>query len=168
MKIVLVVAVAENGVIGRDGTMPWHLKSELGHFRRLTLNHPVLMGRKTYQSIGKPLKDRTNIVLTRKAGEAAPGLIWAASLEEGLALARADAERRGVDAVMVIGGNDVFARTLPLADRLEFTRVHAAPEGDVVFPPLDLTQWKETRREPHKRGTGDDYDFTVLTYERVR
>ena len=168
MKIVLVVAVAENNVIGRGGALPWHLKSELGHFRRLTLNHPVLMGRNTYLSIGKPLKDRTNIVLTRKAGAAAPGLIWAASLEEGLALARADAERRGVDAVMVIGGNDVFARTLPMADRLEFTRVHASPEGDVVFPALDLSQWMETRRERHARGPGDDHDFTVLTYERRR
>lgn len=168
MKIVLVVAVAENNVIGRGGALPWHLKSELGHFRRLTLNHPVLMGRNTYLSIGKPLKDRTNIVLTRKAGEAAPGLIWASRLDEGLALARADAERRGVDAVMVIGGNDVFARTLPMADRLEFTRVHASPEGDVVFPPLDLSHWMETRRERHARGPGDDHDFTVLTYERRR
>jgi len=168
MKIVLVVAVAENNVIGCNGTLPWHLKSELAHFRRLTTNHPVLMGRNTYLSIGKPLPNRTNIVLTRKAGAAAPGLVWASSLEEGLALARADAATRGVDAVMVIGGNDVFARTLPIADRLEFTRVHAAPEGDVVFPPLDLTRWKETRREPHTRGPGDDHDFTVLTYERVR
>lgn len=168
MKIVLVVAVAENNVIGHKGTMPWHLKSELGHFRRLTLNHPVLMGRKTYRSIGKPLEHRTSIVLTRQAGEAAPGLIWAASLEEGLALARADAQAHGVDAIMVIGGNDVFARTLPMADRLEFTRVHAAPQGDVFFPPLDMSQWKETRREPHKAGPGDDHDFTVLTYERVR
>jgi len=149
MKIVLVVAVAENNVIGRNGALPWHLKSELGHFRRLTLNHPVLMGRNTYLSIGKPLKDRTNIVLTRKAGEAAPGLIWAGSLEQGLALARVDAEQRGVGEIMVIGGNDVFARALPIADRLEFTRVHASPEGDVVFPPLDLAHWKETRREPH-------------------
>ena len=168
MKIVLVVAVAENNVIGRNGALPWHLKSELGHFRRLTINHPVLMGRNTYLSIGKPLKDRTNIVLTRKAGEAAPGLIWAGSLDEGLALARADAQARGVDAVMVIGGNDVFARTLPMADRLEFTRVHASPAGDVVFPPLDLAQWQETRCEPHRAGPGDDHDFTVLTYERRR
>jgi len=168
MKIVLVVAVAENGVIGSKGTMPWHLKSELAHFRRLTTNHPMLMGRNTYRSIGKPLKDRTSIVLTRNAGEAAPGLIWASSLEEGLALARADAERRGVDAVMVIGGSDVFARTLPMADRLEFTRVHAAPDGDVFFPRIDFAQWKETRRQPHERGPGDDHDFTVLTYERVR
>ncbi|HEY5279185.1 MAG TPA: dihydrofolate reductase [Pseudolabrys sp.] len=167
MKIVLVVAVAENNVIGRNGALPWHLKSELGHFRRLTLNHPVLMGRNTYLSIGKPLKDRTNIVLTRKAGEAAPGLIWAGSLEQGLALARVDAEQRGVGEIMVIGGNDVFARALPIADRLEFTRVHASPEGDVVFPPLDLAHWKETRREPHRRAPGDDHDFTVLSYERV-
>jgi dihydrofolate reductase len=168
MKIVLVVAVAENGVIGHRGAMPWHLKSELAHFRSLTTNHPVLMGRNTYRSIGKPLKERTNIVLTRKAGEAAPGLVFAADLEEGLALARADAKRRGVEEIMVIGGSDVFARTLPMADRLEYTQVHAAPEGDVFFPPLDLAQWKETRREPHARGPGDDHDFTVLTYERVR
>ena len=167
MKIVLVVAVAENNVIGRNGALPWHLKSELGHFRRLTLNHPVLMGRNTYLSIGKPLKDRTNIVLTRKAGEAAPGLIWAGSLEAGLALARVDAEQRGVGEIMVIGGNDVFARTLPIADRLEFTHVHASPEGDVVFPALDLAHWKETRREPHRRAPGDDHDFTVLSYERL-
>ena len=154
MKIVLVVAVAENNVIGRNGALPWHLKSELGHFRRLTLNHPVLMGRNTYLSIGKP-------------GEAAPGLIWAGSLEAGLALARVDAEQRGVGEIMVIGGNDVFARTLPIADRLEFTRVHASPEGDVVFPALDLAHWKETRREPHRRAPGDDHDFTVLSYERL-
>ena len=92
------------------------------------------MGRNTYLSIGKPLQDRTNIVLTREAGEAAPGADLATSLDAGLALARADAQKRGVDEIMVIGGNDVFARTLPMADRLEFTHVHAAPEGDVVFP----------------------------------
>ena len=168
MAVHLVAALDENFAIGKQGGLPWHLPDDLKYFKQLTMDRAVLMGRKTAESIGKPLPNRTNIVLTRKAGEAARGLIWASSLDEGLALARADAQKRGVDAVMVIGGNDVFARTLPVADRLEFTRVHAAPEGDVVFPPLDLTQWKETRREPHKAGPGDDHDFTVLTYERVR
>src|SRR3569832_1597732 len=104
MKSVLVVAVAENNVIGRGGALPWHLKSELAHFKNLTTNHPVLMGRNTYVSIGKPLPNRTNIVLTRKAGEAAPGLIWAASLEEGLALARAGPGTRGGEPGKGVGG----------------------------------------------------------------
>jgi dihydrofolate reductase len=166
MKIVLVVAIGENGVIGRNGALPWRLKSELQHFKRITLGHPVVMGRKTFQSLAKPLPQRTNIVLTRTAGPAAPGVLYAANLEEALALARADAQARGVDAIMVIGGSDVFARTLPVADRLELTRVHASPEGDVWFPDLDPAQWRETRREPHARGDGDEFDYTVVTYER--
>ena len=167
LKIVLVVAIAENGVIGRNGALPWRLKSELQHFKRVTLNHPVVMGRKTYESLRRPLPQRTNIVLTRRAGAAAPGVIWAAGLEEALALASTDAEKRGVDAVMVIGGSDVFARTLPIADRLELTRVHASPEGDVWFPVLDPARWRETHREAHARGPDDEFDYTVFTYTRT-
>jgi dihydrofolate reductase len=166
-RIVLVVAIGENGVIGRNGALPWRLKSELQHFKRVTLGHPVLMGRKTFESLKRPLAQRTNIVLARRAGAAAPGVVWAAGLEEALALARADAEKRGVDAVMVIGGSDVFVRTLPIADRLELTRVHASPEGDVWFPALDPEAWRETRREPHRRGPDDEFDYTIHTYERV-
>jgi dihydrofolate reductase len=166
-KIVLVVAIGENGVIGRNGKLPWRLKSELQHFKRLTLNHPVIMGRKTFQSLKRPLPERTNIVLTRRAGEAQAGVIYASDLDEALALARADAEARGVDAIMVIGGSDVFARTLPVADRLELTRVHASPEGDVWFPKLDPQHWRETHSERHARGPDDEFDYTICTFERA-
>lgn len=167
-KLVLVAAIGENGVIGRAGTLPWRLKSDLLHFRKLTLNHPVIMGRKTYESIGKSLTDRTTIVLTRDLTLRAPGAVLATSLDAAFAFARQDAERRGVDEIMVIGGADVFADTMDAADRLEITRVHAQPEGDTLFPPIDLQQWREVRREPHRRGPDDEADFTFLTYERVR
>src|SRR3974377_1285111 len=113
--VVLVVAIGENGVIGRNGALPWRVKSELQHFKRVTLNHPVVMGRRTFESLKRPLPQRTNIVLTRRAGEAQPGVIYASDLDEALALARADAEQRGVGAIMVIGGRDALPRTLPLA-----------------------------------------------------
>jgi dihydrofolate reductase len=166
-KIVLVVAIGENGVIGRNGKLPWRLKSELQHFKRVTLNHPVIMGRKTFQSLKRPLPDRTNIVLTRNAGAAAPGVVYASGLDEALALASADANARGVDAIMVIGGSDVFARTLPIADRLELTRVHASPEGDVWFPALDDKQWHVSQSERHARGPDDEFDYTICIYERT-
>lgn len=167
-KLVLVVAIGENGVIGREGQLPWRLKSDLQHFKRLTLNKPVIMGRKTYESIGRPLKDRTNIVLTRDFSLRAPGAVLVTTFEAALAFAREDAKKRGADEIMVIGGSDVFALALPRADRLEITQVHATPAGDVRFPPIDPAQWREVRREPHKRGPEDDVDFTILTYERLR
>jgi dihydrofolate reductase len=167
-KLVLVAAIGENDVIGNQGALPWRLKSDLQHFKRLTLNKPVIMGRKTYTSIGKTLKDRTNIVLTRDLGLIAPGAVLATSLYAALDYARKDAARRGVDEIMVIGGSDVFAATMDDADRLEITRVHARPEGDTLFPPIDPRQWREVRREPHPRGPNDDADFTILTYERMR
>ena len=168
MKLVLVAAIGENNVIGREGQLPWRLRSDLQHFKRLTLNRPVIMGRKTYESIGKLLPQRTNIVLTRDFGLLAPGAVLATSLDAALAYARDDAKKRGVDEVMVIGGSDVFAATMADADRLEITRVHASPEGNVLFPPIDPHQWREVARERHKRGPHDDVDFTTLTYERIR
>jgi dihydrofolate reductase len=164
MKIVLVAAIGENNVIGRDGQLPWHLKSDLKHFRELTIGKPVIMGRKTYVSIGKPLKDRTNIVLTSDLGLIVPGGVLATSLDAALGYARRDAARRGVDEIMVIGGSDVFAATMPLADRLVITHVHAAPEGDALFPPIDLALWREESRSKHLAGPDDDADFTVVTY----
>ena len=166
MKIVLVAAIGENNVIGREGQLPWRLKSDLKHFREVTINRPVIMGRKTYVSIGKPLKDRTNIVLTSDLGLIAPGTVLATSLDAALAYARKDAERRGVDEIMVIGGSDVFAAMMPQADRLEITHVHAAPEGDAFFPPFDLKIWREVARSKHSAGPDDDADFTVVTYLR--
>jgi dihydrofolate reductase len=166
MKIVLVAAIGENNVIGRDGQLPWRLKSDLQHFRKLTINKPVIMGRKTYASIGKPLKDRTNIVLTSDLGLAAPGTVLASSMDEALALARQDAAARGVDEIMIIGGSDVFAAMMPVADRLEITHVHASPDGDVTFPPIDPAVWREVERTEHARGPQDDSDFTVAAYLR--
>jgi dihydrofolate reductase len=167
-KLVLVAAIGENDVIGNQGALPWRLKSDLQHFKRLTLNKPVIMGRKTYASIGKALQDRTNIVLTSNLGLVAPGTVLATNLDAAIRYARRDAERRGVDEIMVIGGADVFATTMDDADRLEITRVHARPEGDTLFPPIDPQQWREVKREPHKRGPDDEADFTILTYERIR
>lgn len=166
MKIVLVAAIGDNNVIGRQGGLPWRLKSDLQHFRKVTLNRPVIMGRKTYESIGKPLKNRTNIVLTRDLGLVVPGGVLATSLVAALAHARKDAEKRGVDEIMVIGGGNIFADTMPKAVRLEITHVHASPEGDAMFPPIDPAVWHETYRQQRHAGPDDDFDFTLATYER--
>ena len=166
MKIVLVAAVGENGVIGRGGQLPWRLKSDLKHFRELTIGKPVVMGRKTYESIGKPLPHRTNIVLTRDLGLKVPGGVLATSLDAALSFARADAERRGVDEIMVIGGSDVFADTMLLAERLEITHVHAAPPGNSYFPPIDPGVWREVKRQDYPPGPDDEAGFTVATYLR--
>lgn len=166
MKIVLVAAIGENNIIGRDGQLPWRLKSDLQHFRRVTINKPVVMGRKTYESIGKPLKDRTNIVLTKDLGLIVPGGVLANSLDAAIGFARQDAKRRGVDEIMVIGGSDVFAATMPLAERLEITHVHASPEGDALFPPIDPGVWREASRRDYEAGPDDSASFTVATYLR--
>jgi dihydrofolate reductase len=167
MNIVLVAAIGENNVIGREGQLPWRLKSDLQHFRKVTLNRPVIMGRKTYVSIGKPLKDRTNIVLTTDLGLIAPGCVLATSLDAALAFARQDAAKRGVDEIMVIGGSDVFAATLSRAARLEITHVHASPEGDTLFPPIDPAVWQETSRQEIPAGPDDSASFAVAVYERL-
>jgi dihydrofolate reductase len=166
MKIVLVAAIGENSVIGREGQLPWRLKSDLQHFRRVTLNRPVVMGRKTYVSIGKPLKDRTNIVLTSDLSLIAPGCVLATSLDAALGFATQDAQKRGVGEIMVIGGSDVFAAMMPSAARLEITHVHANPEGDVLFPPIDPAVWREVSRQEIPPGPEDSAAFAVAEYVR--
>ena len=166
MKIVLVAAIGENLVIGRDGQLPWRLKSDLQHFRKVTLNRPVVMGRKTHESIGKLLPGRTNIVLSRDLTLVAQGAVLATSLDAALSFARADAAKHGVDEIMVIGGSDIFNATMPMADRLEITHVHMAPEGDTVFPLIDPEVWQESWREEHYAGPDDDANFTLATYVR--
>jgi dihydrofolate reductase len=168
LKVVLVAAVGENGIIGREGQLPWRLKSDLQHFKQTTMNRPVVMGRKTFASIGKALPGRTNIVLSRDLSFAAPGCVLATSWDAAFLIARDDAQKRGVDEVMIVGGADIFSDTMSVADRLEITRVHASPAGDVRFPPIDPQMWRETRRERHPRGPDDDTDFTILTYVRAR
>ncbi len=167
MKLTLVVAAAENGVIGSDGQLPWRLKSEMAHFRQATMGKPVVMGRKTFLSIGKPLKGRTNIVVTRDADFAAPGILVAPTISAALATARGDALRRGADEIAVIGGADIYRQTLPMADRIVFTRVHLQPTGDSTFPLIDPGIWIENGRTEFAAGPQDDAPFTVLVFDRV-
>jgi dihydrofolate reductase len=166
MDIVLIAAVAENAVIGRGGVMPWRLKSDMAHFKALTMGKPVVMGRKTYLSTNvKPLPERTNIVVSRDPAFTAPGVLVARNVEVALEAARGDALRRGSD-IMVIGGGDIYAQAMPLADRLEITQVHMAPEGDAVFPAIDPSIWREAARVAHPAGPGDDAAFDTVTYVR--
>jgi len=167
-QIVFVVAVAENGVIGRDNAMPWHLKSDLKRFKAITLNRPVIMGRKTFISIGRPLPRRTNIVVTRDKAFQAPGIVVATSLDAAHDIARGDALRRSAPDIMVIGGADIFAQWLHLADRLEVTEVHATPAGDTFLAPIDSGQWEQVARVRHSAGEGDSADFSYVTYSRQR
>ncbi len=167
VALVHLVAVADNGVIGQGGKLPWRLKSDLQHFRAATMGKPVLMGRKTYLSIGKPLPGRTNIVVSRDRDFAAPGILVAPGLSEALASARGDALRRGADAIVVIGGADIYAQTLPMADRLIVTRVHMSPPGDTRLPPIDAAIWREVERSERPAGPDDAAGFTLMVYERA-
>jgi dihydrofolate reductase len=165
--LVLVAAVAENGVIGRAGGLPWRLKTDMRHFRGLTAGHPVVMGRKTYEAVGKPLGGRTSIVVSRDASFAASGVVVAPNLAAALDVARGDALRRGAAAIMIAGGADLYAQTMDEAQRLEITKVHASPQGDTVFPQIDPARWREAARRAHPAGPDDEVPFTMLTYERI-
>jgi dihydrofolate reductase len=167
ISIILVVAVAENGVIGRDNALPWRIRSDLKFFRKTTMNKPVVMGRKTYLSIRKPLPGRTNIVVTRQPDFTAPGILAAPGIDQALEAARGDALRRSADAIAVIGGTEIFAQTLPMAHRIILTLVHAKPPGDTYFPTIDPAVWREAERLPQPRGPEDEYGFTIVIYERA-
>ena len=161
------MAVAENGVIGMDGGLPWRLSSDLKTFRRLTMGKPLVMGRRTFQSLGKPLDGRDNLVITRDAGFNADGAEVFADIGSTMARARVLAAARGMDEVMVIGGADIYRQVLDQADRIYWTQVHATPEGDTHFPSFDRTRWAEVAREAIPRGPKDDYAATLMTLERV-
>jgi dihydrofolate reductase len=164
--LVVVAAMAENGVIGRDNQLPWRLKSDMQRFRSLTMGKPVIMGRKTFQSLFKPLHGRTMIVVTRDRAFTAPGAVVAASVEAALAAAHGDALRRGSDAIMVAGGAEIYRALMPLADRLLVTLVHDRPTGDAVFPPIDESIWREIERAEHVQGPSDSARFTSIAFER--
>jgi dihydrofolate reductase len=166
VAIVLLAAVADNGVIGRDNALPWRRSTDLKRFKALTLGKPVVMGRKTYLSIGKPLPDRTNIVVTRDRNFRAEGVVVANSVEAALDMAR-DEARRGANEIMVIGGTEIFEQTMGLADRLEITHVHARPEGDVYLPAIDPKLWRETARSEQPAGPRDDASVSFVTYQRI-
>ena len=158
-RIYLIAAVAANGVIGADGRLPWHLSEDLQHFKRLTLGHPIIMGRKTWESLGKALPGRENIVVTRTPGYEAPGAAVATSLEAGLALCA------GEPVAFIIGGHGLFVESLPFASGLVLTEIHRDYEGDTYFPPFDRSQWRQAQREPHTAADGTKFDF--VRYERV-
>jgi dihydrofolate reductase len=167
IAIVILVAVADNGVIGRDNALPFRQRSDLQRFKAISIGKPVVMGRKTYVSIGKPLPGRTNIVLTRDKAFAAAGVVVASGLDAALAVAHGDALRRGTGEIVVIGGTDIFAQAMPLADRLEVTHVHSRPDGDTFFPPIDPKLWREAARSDHPAGPQDEADFSYVTYVRA-
>jgi len=165
-KIVLVVAVAQNGVIGRDGDLPWRLPSDLKRFKQLTLGKPVVMGRKTWDSIGRPLPGRPNIVVTRDASFAAPGATVVSSLDEGLAVAQREAEALGVDEVCVIGGGQIYAQVFDRADILHVTRVEADVAGDTRFPAIDPAVFEKIADEPIPQGEKDSHAMHFATWRR--
>jgi len=157
-RIFLIAAVARNGVIGAQGKLPWHLPEDLKHFKRLTLGHPVIMGRRTWESLGKPLPGRENIVVSRKAGFEAPGASVAASIEAAIALCTGEA------VAYVIGGAEIYAAALPIADGIVLTEIHQDYEGDTRFPEWDRKAWHATQKETHTSGKGVRFDFVL--YER--
>ncbi len=168
IEIVVVVAAATNRVIGRAGDLPWRLPSDLKHFKATTLGRPMIMGRRTWDSIGRALPGRTTIVVTRDPAFRAEGVEVAATLEAALTLGRSIAARDGVDAVAVVGGGEIYAQSLPICDRIELTEVKLAPptEGAVLFPPLDPAEWRETARTEGGRGERDEADFDFVTLRR--
>jgi dihydrofolate reductase len=167
IMLVLVVAVADNDVIGRGGRLPWRLRSDMQRFRTVTWGQPIIVGRKTYLSFTRqPLPGRTNIVVSRDPNFAAAGAVVVASLAAALEVARGDALRRGVDTIVVVGGADIYAQTIERADRMVLTRVHLEPNGDTKFPAVDPSVWKEVQRTDYVAEADDEAPYTVYVYER--
>ena len=165
-EIVMVAAVARNGVIGGDNRLLWRLRSDLRHFRAITIGHPVIMGRKTFESIGKPLPGRSTIVVSRSYVSPDPAVVVARDIEEALCLGRAAASDMTVGAIMVAGGGEIYAALIDRAQRLEITEVALEPQGDALFPPIERAQWREAAREAHKAGPDDEADHAFVTYVR--
>lgn len=166
LPLALIVAVAENGVIGRNNALPWHLPGDLQYFRRITMGKPIIMGRRTFDSIGKPLPGRANIVITRSDSFAAEGIQVVHSLDEACALAEDIALIDGAEEVVVMGGAAIYREALPRATRIYLTRVHAEVPGDVYLPDLDLSDWREVSRERVEAEAPNPYDYSFLVYER--
>jgi dihydrofolate reductase len=159
-RVYLIAAVAANRVIGARGKLPWHLPEDLKHFKALTLGRPIIMGRRTWESLGRPLPGRENIVVSRTPGYEAPGAGMASSLEHALALCAGEA------LVYVIGGEKLYEAALGIADGLVLTEIKETYEGDARFPAFDRSQWREAQRQPHVAEDGTEYDFVL--YERIR
>lgn len=167
MDIAIYVAIARNGVIGREGGLPWRLSSDLKRFKADTMGKPIVMGRKTWQGIGRPLPGRHNIVVTRDGEFRAEGADVVTSLQDAITLARARAHCvTGVDEICIIGGGQIYAQALPIANRLYVTHVLADVEGDTKFPPIDPKQWREVLRQDVPAGEKDSLATRYAVYER--
>ena len=166
VPLVLLAALAENRVIGRDNQLIWHLSSDLKRFKSLTMGCPLLMGRKTFESIGRPLPGRESVVLTRDPQFAPAGVHVARDLDQAWQLASALAEKMAAPHIAVIGGSEIYAQTLPLADALYLTHVKAAPDGDAFFPDFDMSAFDVVRREDHQASGRDDHAFSFVDYQR--
>lgn len=164
--LIIVVAVADNGVIGNHNKLVWRLKTDLRRYRELTLGKPMIMGRKTYESIGRPLPGRETIVLTRDPGFSAEGVHVARDWDEAVAMGEELAERMGADAITVAGGAEIYQLALPQAARIHLTEVHAVPPGDTVFPAFDRAAFREVARRDHPAGPDDEHPFTFIDLER--
>ncbi len=167
MRLALIVAMAENRVIGRDNGLPWRIPADLRHFKATTMGKPVIMGRKTFQSIGRPLSGRTNIVISRDPAFTADGAAVVRNIQAALDYADRSAARAGVDVVMVMGGAEISARALARGDRIYLTEVHRAVDGDVRFPEIDRDQWRESRREDRPAPTPDGPAYSFVGRDRV-
>jgi dihydrofolate reductase len=164
--LALVAAVADNGVIGSEGALPWWLPGDLKHFKKITMGKPVIMGRRTFDSIGRPLPGRSNIVLSGNADFHAEGVHTAPSLDAALAIAEEEVKRLGVAEIAVIGGRTLYAETLPIAARIYLTEVNAKPDGNVHFPPYDKAEWKEISREGPLQGVRDAHPYSFVVLDR--
>lgn len=166
MRIALIVAMTQNRVIGAGGGMPWHVSSDLIHFKKVTMGKPIVMGGKTHRSIGKALPGRDNIVITRSADNLPDGVMPARDLAHALEQAVECAKARDVDEVMIIGGGEIYAQAMDQADVIYLTEVHESVNGDVFFPTLDPLVWMEEAREDHSAGPKDSADYSFVTYQR--
>lgn len=164
MIVSLIVAVAENGVIGLDGYVPWRLSADLKHFKKVTMDHHLILGRVTYESVGKLLPGRKMVVVSRSPDFQIPGCAVVSSFEEGLDLAREAYESEA----FIGGGTSIYAAALPLADRMYYTQVHAEVEGDTFFPEFDAGQWTQVDTWQHAADEKNDYDFTMRLLERKK
>jgi dihydrofolate reductase len=167
IEVFLIAAIAENGVIGAGGAIPWRLKSDMQRLKALTMGKPIVMGRKTFESFPRgPLPGRTNIVVTRDAAWRAAGAVVTTSVAEARAVATGDALRRFATEIAIIGGAEIYAQWMDRADRLEITEVHARPEGDTRFAAIDPTVWEEVSRVWNPAGPDDSADFSYVTFRR--
>lgn len=168
VPLVIVAAVARNRVIGRDNDMPWRLSSDLKRFRALTMGKPLIVGRRNHQAIGRPLPGRQTIVLTRDRSFRELNVHVTHDLDDAIGLAQALAEEMGAEEIVSAGGGEIYALTLPLAERMHLTEIEAEPEGDVLFPDYDPKPWRETFREEHPAGGRDDHAFAFRDLVRER